>query len=493
MPRQEFAPQPRHIQQKELAYLIEVPTNKLPTPKVQNTDRVLGDIDSVIESNLVFSRDVTKQKDNPEVRRPSEAAGVGAWVQYFDTSWKKEGLPRDWDNLKSERSNKRVGFIMSQQMDKLQDPTNKEELKSWTQQTKRDLEGFKLEFLSDSVVYPRKYQVDPEDSTRLVDPLYGKTQDGRFVDIEESVSEQERNGSVKESIGEIKDFLLSAPDGSLAVMTSPLGKTGFKTDDGLGIDYPDSYFFIMQKNGNEVMNSTIKTSFTLAECREAIHRLTGKQLPIDTPLETYVKTIAKIKPGENPNIQNVFDVVNVLEDVRPKNVFVDPQSSQKVGWEEVRTAIKQEEALYNFDKTTTDAIAEFEKYAQEGGHTKEDLRKGIAATILRMAKQFFKKEHKQKHEEVALEANTWTRPEDPHSFGDLLEKTSERRGCSGGGGETTAVNTLGGSRLGSSSGEQEWFTCPKCSFKADGPVGNNCPGCGLTKESYAAESGVRCD
>lgn len=41
--------------------------------------------------------------------------------------------------------------------------------------------------------------------------------------------------------------------------------------------------------------------------------------------------------------------------------------------------------------------------------------------------------------------------------------------------------------------EQEWFSCPKCSFRADGPVGNSCPGCGLTKEAFAAETGIACD
>jgi len=37
--------------------------------------------------------------------------------------------------------------------------------------------------------------------------------------------------------------------------------------------------------------------------------------------------------------------------------------------------------------------------------------------------------------------------------------------------------------------DQEWFSCPKCKYKADGPIGNKCPGCGLTKEDYAEESG----
>lgn len=39
---------------------------------------------------------------------------------------------------------------------------------------------------------------------------------------------------------------------------------------------------------------------------------------------------------------------------------------------------------------------------------------------------------------------------------------------------------------------EEWFNCPKCSYKADGPIGNTCPGCGLTKEIYAEEGGEVC-
>lgn len=42
-------------------------------------------------------------------------------------------------------------------------------------------------------------------------------------------------------------------------------------------------------------------------------------------------------------------------------------------------------------------------------------------------------------------------------------------------------------------GEGEWFNCPKCGYEADGPIGNTCPGCGLTKEDYAQESGEICE
>ncbi|MBI2598719.1 hypothetical protein HYW40_00655 [Candidatus Curtissbacteria bacterium] len=37
---------------------------------------------------------------------------------------------------------------------------------------------------------------------------------------------------------------------------------------------------------------------------------------------------------------------------------------------------------------------------------------------------------------------------------------------------------------------QEWFTCPKCQYKASGPVGDSCPNCHLTKEEYAKEAAV---
>lgn len=42
-------------------------------------------------------------------------------------------------------------------------------------------------------------------------------------------------------------------------------------------------------------------------------------------------------------------------------------------------------------------------------------------------------------------------------------------------------------------GDQEWFHCPKCGYQADGPIGDTCPGCKLTKEEYAQETGVSCD
>jgi hypothetical protein len=50
-----------------------------------------------------------------------------------------------------------------------------------------------------------------------------------------------------------------------------------------------------------------------------------------------------------------------------------------------------------------------------------------------------------------------------------------------------------GSFLNNLLGDQEWFHCPKCGYQADGPIGDTCPGCKLTKEEYARETGISCD
>ena len=40
--------------------------------------------------------------------------------------------------------------------------------------------------------------------------------------------------------------------------------------------------------------------------------------------------------------------------------------------------------------------------------------------------------------------------------------------------------------------ENSYFVCPKCNHKADGPVGNQCPSCGLTKEEHAKQGAEVC-
>lgn len=62
----------------------------------------------------------------------------------------------------------------------------------------------------------------------------------------------------------------------------------------------------------------------------------------------------------------------------------------------------------------------------------------------------------------------------------------------GGGILGNSVSQFGLQKGGGGGSEQEWFSCPECHYKANGPVGNSCPGCHLTKDAYAEKTGISC-
>lgn len=63
-------------------------------------------------------------------------------------------------------------------------------------------------------------------------------------------------------------------------------------------------------------------------------------------------------------------------------------------------------------------------------------------------------------------------------------------GSCGSTGEQESNSLISAGRSGGIGGKSaEWFTCPQCQYQASGPVGDACPGCGLTKEEYAKTSG----
>jgi hypothetical protein len=487
MERKFESPQ-RHIQRPQAQEIFPYLSPSRP-PSAENLLRRSTVIAADIESAIHLP-----EGEKPEVKRPQANAGTAEWISYFDNNHRQEGLPRDWYQLKTE-SNKQVGFVMKNQMLQLEDPHDQEQVADWTQRTVRDLEGFKLEFLSKHNVYPRIYHRNPSDATRLEDPMYGRNKDGNHPDIVEITSEEERGGSVKESIGRIKEFLLNAPEGSIAVMASPLGPTGFKDQDGRGVDYVDSYFFIVQNQGDKIINYTIKTDFNLAKVRKVLGQLTGGEIPVGAPLEEYVKTLALIKPGSSDGPQNIFDVVGVLEDAQPDHAFFDPEGKQETRtWAHVYDDIVEGEKLYEFDTRTRQKIIDFSEFAQSGGHSILDLQKGAAATILLMSKDYFGEEEEVEGEMQLVEGKWVYLQKGQPSFNRLLEQTAEIRGCTGGGGGKGAVilGAFGLARFASPGGggsSNEWFNCPDCNYKASGPIGDRCPGCRITKEQYATKSG----
>lgn len=88
------------------------------------------------------------------------------------------------------------------------------------------------------------------------------------------------------------------------------------------------------------------------------------------------------------------------------------------------------------------------------------------------------------------------------TFMEIDKYTNKPKVVAGSCGNTSSKNVFSSSNVFSkysslssllSSEENEWFTCPRCNYKANGPVGDECPSCHITKEEFA-ESGVEvCD
>jgi len=453
-------------------------------PTTETTGNFLKNTKKFTPGDFV-THSLDTQRAPYEMSRPAERAGTMAWIQYFDNNWQKEGLPFDWYTLKNKQH--KVGFSMKGQLRTLMNLDDAEQVAQFRKRTKQDLLGFKLEYLSDHLIYPRKYTLKPE-AGRMEDRLYG-TVNGNpdsSPDSVEVVSEAERNGTVKASLKKMKEFFLSSdtPVGATAVMFSPKGDTGLKTDDGSSITYPDSYFFIMQKESdNTVMNYTLKTNFSLEECRKAVFALTGKVLPENAQVEDFVKTIATIRPGEHPQIQDAQDVVKLLQLIHPQNPWQDK------GWDSVYQDIADKEKLYDFDTKTHDIIDDFEEFCVPGYPTKIMYQKGIAAALLCMSDAYYREEDKRKGHGT-LSRNIWQYINFPQSFGAVMAAVAEKPGCAGGGSKkTTAVITAGGERLGVV-GEDKYgslrFNCPDCggeNIRDKGELLDQCKLCKSTRVS----------
>lgn len=412
---------------------------------------------------------------------PSGEHSLSWYIDHFDKHWQEEGLPKDWYNLK-----KKVGFSMDTQMHLLKD-TDSSSVSLWAEQTKRDALGFCLEYLSGKLVYPFLYEQDLI-SGEYVDPKYKKS-------ILSGVSERERGGQVKRSLASIQEFFLSpyTPDGSIAIMTSPKGETGLTTDDGEAIHYPDSYFLVFVKDGNTMKGCTIKTDFSLAESREVIQKLTGKTLTENASVEEYVASVAFLRPWDNPwekgNISVVGDVLPMLKNVRSpsKKEFAFEDKT----WREVEKDIERGEQLYNFNQTTQDILDEFTQYVTTNPNVSVlDLRKAVAATLLRLSKLFLTDKSSLPVDigssTYALRASSASDGERDVNkqyvtFGTILNKVATIPGCAGGGsekGRRTWMNSL--TPRDGTLDKTLCCTCPFCGEQVEATISGgriSCPEC----------------
>ncbi|MBI2031661.1 MAG: hypothetical protein HYT08_03535 [Candidatus Levybacteria bacterium] len=347
-------------------------------------------------------------------------------IRYFDLNWRREGLPSDWYNLNE------IGFSMNGQMNLLQG-LDQESKSIWLRQTKRDILGFGLEYLRQGIVFPFEYEVTEVEGERdLIDSEYGK----RLLD---TVDKKERDGYVLSSLRIIQEHLLKK-DGTSATMVSPLGWTGLKTDRGEDILYQDTQVYFLRRKENTIIGTTFRTDFNFAETREAIRILTGKELPENASVMDYIKTLSLEDSSERHEEDIVFDLLSSR-----KNISGEDKSAYKdKTWRDMFQALKNRNFLYDFDEQVKQMIGEFEDYVVSNNLSKAEIRKALAATILRISKHalFGQDDREYRYLKTAYHRNKDHLDTRTITYGEVFEKVKELPGCAGGGSKTSSIESI---------------------------------------------------
>jgi hypothetical protein len=120
--------------------------------------------------------------------------------------------------------------------------STQESLQAWVKESNLDIKGFIFEYLQRGLVLPNP--VDFKEINGEV-RVAGKNSERPLL---ESISSQERFGTVKNTFREMEKVLQNAKPGSMVVMTSPDGWSGLKNDEGEDIIFSDSQTIAMRKN-----------------------------------------------------------------------------------------------------------------------------------------------------------------------------------------------------------------------------------------------------
>ncbi len=397
-------------------------------------------------------------------------------IDYFRKNWRKEGLPYNWDELPGTgfQNETQIKLIFSDIKKTDGEDQRREKMKKALVRTETDIKGFILEYLAEGLVFPIHYKIQLVNGRkRLVDPLYDKL-------VVDTVSAEERNGSVKRALEEkVEPALISQPDNSVWIMTSPDGWTGMRGTDGELINYPDSQTHIWQKKGDDVFGFTVRTDFKKNEHREMLKRLSfgGTDLEKDASVCDYVESIVGVIPIEERF--GIREVVKVMEKTR-HDLTGSNLAYKNRGWDEVYKDLDRREELWQFNKQTGKMVEEFEDYVLSSRRSRKEVKQALAVTILKIAK-FLRGEKLIKVKESNGMGENDLDYDSTVSYGMVLDHVSELPGCAGGGGKklTDSITPRHTETLDSSEKTLE-CECPFCHQKVkavikDGRI--HCPNC----------------
>lgn len=372
-----------------------------------------------------------------------------------------------------------TGFNIRLQVDQfLSDIKEGTSLDAAFQKIEQDIQAFKIEYLCEGLLFPIVLDFkEVNGQKRIVAPLYNNKL------LVETTTEQERAGAVKKSITQLEKFLLEAPKGSIAVMTSPAGWSGFD-----GITYQDTQTYIWQvQQDGKLRGFSARTDMTVEHNKKLLTYLGVEREKLDgqTAKENLINIVANsvfITRDQNQKQWQIEDVVSII-----KYVKNSPFAYKNRFFDEIYESLKNPERLWTLDETTQKLLDEFKngikRKIESGNFTRRDIEIALGTTVLKLA-QLIRRGRTNYYQPQTTSIRNIPL-ETPVEFRAILEDVRSIPGCAGGGSSPSIfAGSLSprftGSLFNFSSEKTLNCECPFCHTKVDAVISDGkitCPNC----------------
>jgi len=271
-----------------------------------------------------------------------------------------------------------TGFNVTLQVDRFEkDIKSGNSLDQAFQKIEQDIQGFKTEYLCEGLLFPivlDKQIVNGRQ--RIVAPLYGNQL------LVEAVSEKERRGAIKKSVEDVEEFLISAPQGSMALLTNPDGWSGYS-----GITYQDTqtHLWRVMEDGKP-MGFTVRTDMTLAQNQKLLEYF-GKELikrgSTEDQLVEIVSTPMFIRSYPGQKQWQFEDLVDIIKYTKGSDVAYKNRP-----FSEIYQQLQNPQKLWTLDTTTQKLTNELKAFIQGRlageSYKRQDLEIALGITILKL-------------------------------------------------------------------------------------------------------------
>lgn len=361
-----------------------------------------------------------------------------------------------------------TGFNLNLQIEKLLTEARERPfsfaIDNWAFQTDEDIRSFWLEYLCQRLVLPIKLKkIDTENGAEIIAPNYGNQP------LLETVSEKERNGTVKASLAKIVEYLKTASPGSTSILISPSGWSGLHISGGKEIVYEESqiYFYQVGVLGN-IEAVTFRTDCSLIENQTIAYILNPGGFSIREGDEKEVIEAVVSAPIfiDSTNFRlGINEFVEVLRKIK-KSRFVLRDKT----FEDLENDLNKVNQIIKADKVTEEMIESFHDFVLNevkdlSPQTTQTIRKRLGETILKISAN-----------KRSLE--TGAALPDQIDFLAELKNLRMMGGCNGGGqgNGSFLINHIFGIRSVSSQEAKKRVHCGKCGKFGEFKEGEFCTG-----------------